>query len=165
MAPTTEAHPGRPSTGLRRSARLIKEDLMAARMQLLQPEGLGKPLGLYSHGALISQPAKLLFVAGQLAVDQAGQVVGAGDFDAQMRQAFSNVGHVLADAEMEFADVLKFTTYLVEPGHVESFYSTRAELFPALFPTAAYPPNTLLVIHRLVRPEFLIEIEAVAGRA
>lgn len=138
---------------------------MRDNLQLLEPAGLGKPIGLYSHGALISRPAKLLFVAGQVAVDREGQVVGAGDLDSQMRQVFTNLGHVLGEAGMEFADVLKFTTYLVDPSHVESFYSTRAQLFPSLFPTEAYPPNTLLVIQRLVRPEFLIEIEAVAGQA
>jgi enamine deaminase RidA (YjgF/YER057c/UK114 family) len=138
---------------------------MAAKVQLLQPKGLGEPIGLYSHGALMSRPSRLLYVAGQLAVDREGQVVGAGDFDTQMRQVFTNLGHVLGDAGMEFADVLKFTTYLIAPDDVESFYATRAELFPTLFPTEAYPPNTLLVIQRLVRPEFLIEIEAVAGQS
>ena len=138
---------------------------MAASVQLLQPEGLGEPIGLYSHGALISRPNRLLHVAGQLAVGRDGHVVGAGDFDTQMRQAFTNMSYVLGAADMEFADVLKFTTYLIEPSDVESFYATRAELFPTMFPTAAYPPNTLLVVQRLVRPEFLIEIEAVAGQA
>lgn len=137
---------------------------MTTKVELLQPKESGQPIGLYSHGALIQGPARLLYVAGQLAVDSQGQMVGTGDLDAQMRQAFTNVGHVLHDSGMDFADVLKFTTYLVEPSHVELFYAARAELFPELFPTAAYPPNTLLVIQRLVRPEFLIEIEAVAGR-
>ncbi len=126
---------------------------MGANMRLLHPDALAEPLGLYSHGSLISRPANLLQIAGQLAVDRAGALVGPGDFEAQMRQVFANLGHVLEDADMQFANVLKFTTYLVNPGHIESFYACRAKIFQTIFPTNGYPPNTLLVVQRLVRPE------------
>ena len=80
-----------------------------------------------------------------------------------MRQVFANLTLVLKEADMAFANVLKFTTYLVNPGHIEPFYECRANIFQSIFPSNQYPPNTLLVVQRLVRPEFLIEIEAVAG--
>jgi enamine deaminase RidA (YjgF/YER057c/UK114 family) len=132
--------------------------------QFLKPDGLGEPIGLYSHGALLREPKTLLFVAGQLAVDTDGNAIGS-DLAAQMHQVFANLGHVLRSASLDFADVVKFTTYLVNADHIDDFYAVRAELFPSLFPTSRYPPNTLLVVQRLVRPEFLIEVEAVAGRS
>jgi enamine deaminase RidA (YjgF/YER057c/UK114 family) len=132
--------------------------------QFLKPAGLGEPLGLYSHGALLRGPTTLLFVAGQLGVDTDGNAIGS-DFAAQLHQVFVNLGHVLRSARLEFSDVVKFTTYLVDAEHISDFYAVRAELFPSLFPTSRYPPNTLLVVQRLVRPEFLIEVEAVAGRS
>jgi enamine deaminase RidA (YjgF/YER057c/UK114 family) len=61
-----------------------------------------------------------------------------------------------------FDDVVKFTTYLVHSQDIEKFMMARASLFPRLFQNASYPPNTLLVVDRLVKEEFLIEVEAVA---
>lgn len=136
---------------------------MSAQHTLLQPASLGQPIGLYSHGALVPRAAALLFVAGQLSVDTAGTTVGAGDLERQMRQVFANVNAVLEEAHMTFSNVLKFTTYLVDADDVEGFYEVRARLFSTLFGGQHYPPNTLLVVQRLVRPEFLIEVEAVAG--
>jgi enamine deaminase RidA (YjgF/YER057c/UK114 family) len=133
-------------------------------ISLLRGGELSEPIGLYSHGAIIATPASLLYVAGQLAVDENGSVVGERDFAAQVHQVFSNLGRVLRAGEMDFSNVLKFTTYLTNSFHLEEFYAVRAELFTTIYPTAEYPPNTLLVVERLVQAEFLIEIEAVAGR-
>ena len=130
---------------------------------LLRGGELSEPIGLYSHGATIASSASLLFVAGQLAVDEDGSIVGERDFAAQVHQVFSNVGRVLRAAEMDFGNVLKFTTYLTNSFHLEEFYSVRAGLFATLYPTAEYPPNTLMVVERLVQAEFLIEVEAIAG--
>ena len=124
--------------------------------------GLGSPVGLYSHAVPIPEGRQLLCVSGQLSVDAEGNSVAAGDFDAQMRQVFANLATVLAAAGSDLTDVMKMTTYLVDPAHIDDFYRVRAELFQDLYPDGVYPGNTLLVISRLVRPEFLIEIEALA---
>ncbi|CAN5660289.1 RidA family protein [soil metagenome] len=124
--------------------------------------GLGSPVGLYSHAVPIPAGRRLLCVSGQLSVDSDGNSVAEGDFDAQMRQVFTNLATVLAAAGSDLGDVMKMTTYLVDPAHIDDFYRVRAELFQDLFPDGVYPGNTLLVISRLVRPEFLIEIEALA---
>jgi enamine deaminase RidA (YjgF/YER057c/UK114 family) len=58
--------------------------------------------------------------------------------------------------------VAKFTTYLVHSQDIERFMQVRAELFPKFFSGPLYPPNTLLIVDRLVKAEFLVEIEAVA---
>lgn len=125
--------------------------------------GLGSPVGLYSHAVPLPAGARLLCVSGQLSVDAQGTSLHAGDFDGQMRQVFSNLATVLRAAGSGLGDVVKMTTYLVDPDHIDDFYRVREQLFAELFPDAVYPGNTLLVVQRLVRPEFLIEIEALAA--
>ncbi|MDQ2677767.1 MAG: RidA family protein [Actinomycetota bacterium] len=132
-------------------------------MTITPVRGLGSPVGLYSHAVPVPHGKQLLCVSGQLSVDAAGGSVAAGDFDAQMRQVFSNLSTVLAVAGGSLADLVKMTTYLVDPDHIDDFYRVREDLFAEYFPDAVYPGNTLLVIGRLVRPEFLIEIEALAA--
>jgi len=136
----------------------------ARKVQYLNPEGASPAQGLYSHiGKVDSGP--LLFVAGQVAVDTRGEVVGKHDFDAQFQQVFDNLGAVLKGAGASFDDVIKFTTYLVHSQDIEKFLKARAALFPKLFASTAYPPNTLLVVDRLVKEEFLLEVEVVAQGA
>ena len=131
------------------------------KVDYLNPEGACPPHGLYSHvGKLHSGP--LAFIAGQLAVDARGNIVGIYDFDAQFAQVFENLGAVLKGLGASFDDVVKFTTYLVESQDIEKFMRARAALFPTLFANDSYPPNTLLVVDSLVKEHFLIEVEAVA---
>jgi enamine deaminase RidA (YjgF/YER057c/UK114 family) len=121
------------------------------------------PAGMYSH---VSHDTGLglLFVAGQLSFDKSGNIVGKGDFAAQMRQVFANLDGALKAAGSGFDHVLKFTTYLTRDENIAGFYETRQSLFAEIYPNKAYPPNTLLVISRLVKPECLIEIEAIAAK-
>jgi len=75
-----------------------------------------------------------------------------------------NVRAVLAAAGCGMRDVIRFQTFLTGAEYIEGFMQARREVFPACYPDGAYPPNTLLVISRLVRPELLVEIEALAVR-
>jgi enamine deaminase RidA (YjgF/YER057c/UK114 family) len=136
----------------------------ARKVEYLNPVGACPPQGLYSHVGKVDG-GSLLFVAGQLAVDAHGGVVGKHDFEAQFAQVFDNLGAVLKGLGADFTDVIKFTTFLVHAQDIEKFMKARAELFPKLFSNASYPPNTLLVVDRLVKEEFLIEVEAVARGA
>lgn len=135
---------------------------MTKPVQYLNPAGASPAQGLYSHVARV-EAGPLCFIAGQVAVGGDGTVVGKGDFAAQFRQVFENLGAVLRGLGLDFADVAKFTTYLVHSQDIERFMACRAELFPSLFPGKLYPPNTLLMIDRLVKEEFLIEVEAIAA--
>ena len=128
------------------------------------PSGLAKPLGAYSHIAR-ARASELLFIAGQLAVNEAGELVGKGDFAAQMSQIFDNLGRALETEGLGFANVTKFTTYLVHSQDIEAFMTVRKELFARIYPGGQYPPNTLLMVDRLVGEQFLIEIEAIAAVA
>jgi enamine deaminase RidA (YjgF/YER057c/UK114 family) len=137
------------------------ENEMAKRVSYINPETAGPAQGLYSHVARV-EVGPLFFIAGQLSVGPGGEVVGRGDFERQCRQVFDNLGAVLRGLGLGFDDVAKFTTYLVHSQDIERFMAVRAALFPKLFVGPLYPPNTLLVIDRLVKEDFLIEIEAVA---
>jgi enamine deaminase RidA (YjgF/YER057c/UK114 family) len=138
-----------------------RSTVSVTKVQYLNPPGACPPQGLYSHvGKIGSGP--VLFIAGQVAVDARGAVVGKQDFDAQFQQVFDNLGAVLKGVDAGFDDVIKFTTFLVHSQDIEKFMKARAALFPRLFKGPLYPPNTLLVVDRLVKEEFLLEVEAVA---
>lgn len=133
---------------------------MSGAVEYLNPPGACPAQGLYSHvGKVDSGP--LFFVAGQLSVGSDGGVVGKGDFAKQFNQVFSNLGDVLQGLGCNFNDVAKFTTYLVHSQDIDQFMALRAALFPKLFKGHLYPPNTLLMVDRLVKEPFLIEVEAV----
>ncbi|HUY07227.1 MAG TPA: Rid family hydrolase [Acidimicrobiales bacterium] len=138
---------------------------MFESIAFLHPKRLSKPGGMFSPGVRIERPGVTLYVAGQIAAAPDGSTVGEGDFAAQVRQVFLNIGVVLDEAGMDFGDIVKFTTYIVGAEHVPMFVETRGELFPELFGEGPYPANTLIVIDRLARPQFLVEIEAVAVRS
>jgi enamine deaminase RidA (YjgF/YER057c/UK114 family) len=81
---------------------------------------------------------------------------------AQTRQAFENVRAVLEAAGSGVRQIVRFQTFLTHAADIEGFMQARKELFPRYFPDGVYPPNTLLVVSRLVVPELLVEIEAMA---
>jgi enamine deaminase RidA (YjgF/YER057c/UK114 family) len=127
-------------------------------IKVIRPAGFGKPLGLYSHGMAANG---LIVVAGQVGVTPGGAVAGS-DVGAQSRQAFANVAAVLEAAGCTMRDVIRLQTFLTSADDIPGFMQARQELFPRYYPDGAYPPNTLLVITRLVRPELRVEIEAMA---
>jgi enamine deaminase RidA (YjgF/YER057c/UK114 family) len=136
-------------------------DHMSA-VEYLNPPGLPPAQGLYSQAGR-GDPKTLVFVAGQLSVGDNGGVAGQGDFARQFEQVFGNLGGVLKGIGADYSAVVKFTTFLVEPDDIDTFMKLRAALFPKLFPSKVYPPNTLLIVKRLVKPEFLLEVEAVVS--
>src|SRR6516164_3602575 len=131
-------------------------------IRIESPDALGKPLGPYSQITRV-KAAEFLFIAGQVATDHGGKVVGADDFDAQCGQAFANIGAALKSQGASFANVVEFTTYLVHSQDIAKFMAYRKREFPRLFPSGAYPPNTLLIVDRLVQEPFLIEVQTVAA--
>ncbi len=127
----------------------------------INPEGACPAQGLYSHATYVPS-GPMFYIAGQLSVAPDGSVAGKGDFEAQFHQVFGNLGDVLKGLGSSYAEVVKFTTYLVHSQDIERFMRLRAALFPKLFKGPLFPPNTLLIVDRLVKEEFLIEVEAVA---
>ncbi|MFD1507237.1 RidA family protein [Georgenia yuyongxinii] len=130
---------------------------MSTAPVLTNPEALGTPLGPYSH---VSRAGDTVYVAGQVGVAPDGELAGE-DVMAQTRQAFANIRMALESEGMGLENIARLTTYLVDADDIAPFYEVRAQIFPELFPNGKYPPNTLLVIERLVKPEFRIEIDAI----
>ena len=131
-------------------------------VKLSNPPTLANPLGLYSHVSRV-RCSEIVFIAGQVAVDRNGALVGADDLVGQARQVFANLSEALKSESLTFSNVIKFNTYLVGAGNIPKFMNARRELFEQLYPNGKCPPNTLVVVERLVEKEFLIEIEAVAA--
>lgn len=122
---------------------------------------LGPVLGMYSHG-MVATTGEIVVVAGQVGMDGAGKLVGPGDVRAQTKQAFENILKVLKAAGCGMKDVVRFQTFLTHASDIDGFMQARREVFPGYFPDGVYPSNTILVVSRLVQPELLIEIEAMA---
>ena len=131
-------------------------------MQIYNPETLGEPLGQYSHITRVKS-LEFLFIAGMLSADKDGNIVGAGNFDAQCRQVFGNLEAALKSAGAGFDNIVQFTTYLVHSQDIQNFMAFRLREFPAMFPSGSYPPNTLLIVDRLVQEPFLVEVQAIAA--
>jgi enamine deaminase RidA (YjgF/YER057c/UK114 family) len=133
-----------------------------ADIKIVNPDTLGKPLGQYSHMTRV-KASEYLFIAGQVAVDRDGKPVGADDFDAQCVQTFANIEAALKSAGAGWSNVVEFTTYLVHSQDIAKFMKYRLREFPKLFPNGAYPPNTLLIVDRLVQEVFLVEVKVTAA--
>jgi len=129
---------------------------------IINPEAMGPPLSMYGQIARV-RATEFVFIAGQLATDLNSRIVGKGDFDAQMKQVLANIEKALKSVDASFTNVVQFTTYLVHSQDIANFRRVREELFPSIFPAHRYPPNTLLVVDRLVQEDFLIEIETTAA--
>lgn len=108
----------------------------------------------YSHAA---RAGNTLYIAGQVAQDVSGNLVGKGDMEAQAHQVFTNLKNILAEAGGNLGNIVKMTTLLTHFASIESYRAARNEYF-----TEPMPPNTLLIIESLASPDFMIEVEAVA---
>jgi enamine deaminase RidA (YjgF/YER057c/UK114 family) len=125
-----------------------------AEIRIYNIEALGKPLGQYSHVAHV-KANEHLFIAGMLAAGES--------FEAQLDGVFSQIGSALQSAGAGWANVVQFTTYLVHSQDIPRFMQWRLREFPRLFANGVYPPNTLLVVDRLVQEQFLVEVQTVAA--
>jgi len=123
------------------------------------PPTLTAPTG-YSHAALVDA-GKQAHIAGQVAFDNKGNVVGKGDLAAQAEQVYANLGHALAAAGAGFKDVFKVVTFVVNltPDKAAVIRTARARYFG----DGPYPAGTMVGVTSLVHPDLLLEIEAIAA--
>jgi enamine deaminase RidA (YjgF/YER057c/UK114 family) len=131
-------------------------------IKIVNPEVLGKPMGQYSQLTRV-KASEFLFIAGQLAGDKDGNIVGVDDFNAQCQQVFANIEAALRSQDAGWANVVQFTTYLVHSQDIPKFMAYRLREFPRMFKSGVYPPNTLLIVDRLVQEPFLVEVQTVAA--
>jgi enamine deaminase RidA (YjgF/YER057c/UK114 family) len=124
---------------------------MSERTPIL-PQGLtANPA--FSPGVRVGE---LLFISGQVAQDNDGNTVGVGDCEAQTRQVMSRIQTIAAAAGASMADVVKITTFIINIDDYAAFSQVRSETFPN-----NPPGSSTVVVAGLVRPEFLVEVEAV----
>lgn len=117
-----------------------------------------KPTG-YTH-VVVSGPGKTLYISGQVPVNDAGQIVGAGDLKAQTQQVFENLRYCLRFSGANFEDIVKITTYVVnyKPSDIDIVREVRKGYLSKENP----PASTLVGVQALAHPEYMIEIEAIA---
>jgi enamine deaminase RidA (YjgF/YER057c/UK114 family) len=116
---------------------------------------------MYSHAA-VTTAGRLAFIAGQVAVDLKGALVSPNDFAGQVPAVFANLERVLTGLGAGFCDVVQFTTYIVGAANRDAWQAGRKEVYARIYPSGSYPPNTLLIIDALARPEYRLEIAAIA---
>lgn len=123
------------------------------------PPGVHQPTPTYTHLIHVKE-GDLLFISGQIALDEEGNLVGKGDLGAQTRQVFKNLKTILASAGADFSNVMKWTIYIVNYQYAdrEILVSAMWDEFDAPLP----PASTLLGVQSLVGPDFMIEVDAIA---
>ena len=123
-----------------------------AERQSIVPQGIA-PNPALSPGV---QVGEFLFISGNVAQDGNGNLVGAGDCEAQSRQVMSNIGAIAAAAGASMADVVKITCFLTDIANYAAYGKVRSETFPS-----NPPASSTVIVAGLVRPEYLVEVEAV----
>jgi enamine deaminase RidA (YjgF/YER057c/UK114 family) len=126
----------------------------------INPPELGTPPG-YSQVVDV-RAGRIIFIAGQTAVDRDGNVVGKNDFAAQATQVFRNLAIALEAAGCTAANLVKLTVYLTEMDNLSRYREARNAFFASVTPPAA-PAVTLVEVAKLYGPDFMIEIEAIAA--
>jgi enamine deaminase RidA (YjgF/YER057c/UK114 family) len=134
---------------------MVHDGRMSELTRIPAPDGVF-PAAAYSH--VVMGTGRLVAVSGQLALDEDGALVGEGDPAAQARQVFENLRRCLAAVGATFDDVLKLTYFVTDMAHIPAVREARA----AHIPDDRLPASSAVQVAALVRPEFLMEIEALA---
>jgi enamine deaminase RidA (YjgF/YER057c/UK114 family) len=125
-------------------------------LRVLAPAAIAPPLARYSHGIELPPGARLVLVSGQLGVKTDGSI--PPDAEAQAEACFANIAAILEEAGMTLADIVHLRAYVTDRAHLAPYMAVRDRKF------AARPPaSTLLITGGFSRPEFLVEIEAIAA--
>lgn len=125
-------------------------------IRFINPPTLPTPPG-YTHVVEVTG-GRTVFIAGQIALDQSGKIVGENDFRAQAQQVFENLQAALAAVGADFTNVVKLNMYVLDISQLPTLREVRDRYINTQNP----PASTLVEVRKLARPEFLLEIEAVA---
>lgn len=127
------------------------------KIERINPDGLYIPPSY--HHVVRASGGTTLWIAGQVATDAAGEVVGVGNFEAQARQVFDNLRIALEAGGAGFDNVVKMTTFIVDydPAVLPSLFAIRSD-----YVNENSPATTLIGVQALARPEYMLEIEAIA---
>ena len=111
----------------------------------------------FSNGIEVSGPQRTLYIAGQVAIDASGHI--PGNIEAQCHLVWDKIEKLLQDAKMTLQDVVKTTVFLTSAADIDGFRKVRAQRLGDVAPA-----STLLIITALARPEFKVEVEAIASK-
>jgi enamine deaminase RidA (YjgF/YER057c/UK114 family) len=132
----------------------------AAPIRHINPAELDTPPGFTQ--VVEVRASRLVFIAGQTALDRHGALVGKDDFAVQAEQVFHNLGVALRSVGCTASNLVKLTVFLRDMDHLFSYREARNRFFATVTPPAA-PAVTLVEVSKLYGPDFLIEIEAIAA--
>ena len=121
----------------------------------LNPPGVHAPQANYSH---VARVGSMLYISGQVALDEGGKLVGGGDAEAQAEQCFRNIETIVRHFGGTLDNVMKTTTYITDWGFRPLVAKPRDRIF-----RPPYPANTLVVVTAFASPDFLVEIEAIVA--
>jgi 2-iminobutanoate/2-iminopropanoate deaminase len=123
----------------------------------VSPSAIRAPFARYSHGVLVAPGARMLFASGQLGVAPDDTV--PEDIEAQAVLCFENIGAILAEAGMGFADVVRFNAFVTDRAYFPVYGAVRSR-----YVSGEAFASTLVVVAGFARPEFKIEVEVTAAR-
>lgn len=126
---------------------------MAELRHVVAPEGVAAGRG---YSQVVSGRGRLVVVSGQIAQDERGELVGAGDPEAQARQVFENLRRCLAEAGAGFGDVVKLTFFVLDVAYLPAIRVAR----DAVIDTGRPPASTAVQVAALFAPGYLLEVEA-----
>ena len=144
------ARDGRPAPSM--------QDITSPMLQRLAPASLHPPFARYAHGVAVPAGARIVFCSGQLGIAPDGAV--PPDVEGQAELCFANIAAILAEAGMTLGDLVRVNAYVTARDHMAGYMAARDR-------AVAEPPpaSTLMIVGGFTRPEFLVEIEAVAAKA
>ncbi len=122
----------------------------------LNPPQIHPPFAPYSHGIVVPAGQRLVFCSGQLGI--AADKLVPSDCDGQTRICFDNIAAILAEAGMSLANIIRINAYVTGREHLPAYMAVRNALF-----AEPYPASTLMIVSGFARPEFVVEIEAIAA--
>lgn len=123
----------------------------------LTPASIRRPFARYSHGIEVPPGARLLFCSGQLGITSDGQVPDGAE--AQAALCFDNTGAILAEADMGFGDIVRLNAFVAGREHLAGYMTARDR-----YVAGPPPASTLMIVTGFARPEFVVEVEAIAAK-
>ena len=127
-------------------------------MRRLNPSSIHPPFANYAHGVEVPSGARIVFCSGQLGIGRDGVVPES--VEAQAHLCFRSISAILSEAGMSLADIVRLNAYVSSPEHLGGYMRARDQ-----FVGQPPPASTLMVVSGFARPEFKVEVEAVAARA
>jgi enamine deaminase RidA (YjgF/YER057c/UK114 family) len=132
-------------------------------LEIYNPPSLKMSPGLYSVMTRVRPGSELIFLCGMADEGDSRGSPLRDEFDRQCDAVYKNIGAALASVGAGFANIVQFTTLLVDKADIARFREYRKREFPRLFPDKAYPPSTLLVVSGLADEHYRIEVQTIAA--